>query len=98
MRSRFSALAPALFAPLTAALVIGFFPRPPQPRAAAAGPRIPQSVRDRAAKSGRVRVIVELKLGTPHVPERQLKTPQAIGRQRQSIAADRQSVVEGKRG
>jgi len=93
MRSRFSALAPALFAPLTAALVIGLSARSPQPRAAAAGPRIPQSVRDRAAKSGRVRVIVELKLGTPHVPERQLKTPQAIGRQRQSIAAQGAQVL-----
>src|SRR5258707_14154094 len=86
MRSRSTAFVPAVFAALTAAFVLGISSSAPQPRAAAAGLEIPQTVRDRAARGGRVRVIVELKLPTAHVPERHLPNGQAIGRQRQMIA------------
>src|SRR5438093_512833 len=66
----------------------------PQPRAAAGGPTIPQRVRDRASRGGRVRVIVELKLPVAHVPERRLANAQAIGRQRQMIATRAAQLLE----
>ena len=87
MRLRHSAFVPALFAALTAAFVLGLSSGAPQPRAAAGGLTIPQKIRDRAARGGRVRVIVELKLPAPLVPERRLENAQAIGRQRQQIAS-----------
>ena len=96
MRSRSAAFVPASFIALTAAFVIGLSSGGPQPRAAqgkTSGPTIPQNVRDRALRSGRARVIVELKLATPHVPERQLKTAQAIAGQRQAIATQAARVL-----
>ena len=87
MRSRSTAFLPAVFAALITAFVLGLSSGTPQPRAAAAGLKIPQSVRDRATRSGRVRVIVELRLPTALVAERRLPNGQAIGRQRQMIAA-----------
>src|SRR5436190_5008842 len=86
MRLRSSAFIPALFVSLIAAFVLGLSSGAPQPRAAAGGLKIPQKIRDRAARGGRVRVIVELKLPSAHVPERRLPDAQAIGRQRQMIA------------
>jgi len=95
MRLRSSAFVPALFAALTAAFVLGFSSGAPQPRAAAGGLTIPQKIRDRAASGGRVRVIVELKLPSPLVPERRLGNAQAISRQRQMIAS-RAALVLGR--
>jgi subtilisin family serine protease len=86
MRSRNTAFVPALFVALTAAFVLALSSGAPQPRAAAGGVKIPQKIRDRAARDGRVRVIVELKLPSPLVPERR-GNGQAIGRQRQAITA-----------
>src|SRR5947209_7666139 len=41
-----------------------------RPHAGGAGPDIPQALRDRAARDGRVRVIVELNAGgSPHIAE-----------------------------
>src|SRR6185295_1222575 len=52
----------------------------------AAGPRIPPGLQDRAARGGRVRVIVHLKLATgPHAPEGNLPAP-ALRAQRSAIA------------
>src|SRR5579862_9748163 len=96
MRSRTAAFVPALFVALTTAFVIGLSSGGPQPRAAQGGtpgPTIPQKVRDRAVRSGRARVIVELTLASPHVPERQLKTAQAIAGQRQAIATQAARVL-----
>ena len=95
MRSRSTAFVPAVFAALTAALVLGLSSGTPQPRAAAGGLKIPQHARDLAARGGRARVIVELKLPAPHVPERRLANAQAIARQRQAIAS-RAAQVLGK--
>src|SRR5215471_8186443 len=86
MRPRSSAFVPALFAAVTAAFVLGLSSGAPQPRAAAGGVKISQKIRDHAVRGGRVRVIVELKLPAPIVPERRLLSAQAIGRQRQMIS------------
>ncbi|HEV3139970.1 MAG TPA: S8 family serine peptidase, partial [Vicinamibacterales bacterium] len=87
MRSRISvAFLPAVFAALTVGFVFGLSSGTPQPHAAGRV-TIPQKVRDRAMRGGRTRVIVELKLPVAHVPERRLANSQAIGRQRQMIAA-----------
>ncbi len=67
--------------------------RPPQrpPK----GPTISQSVRDRAAKNGRVRVIVELRLPGNNglLPERRLGNAQAILNRRQDITGARGRIL-----
>ena len=57
----------------------------PPPRAAGAQ-QIPENVRARSRQAGRVRVIVQLKLPSAHVPEGNLLTAGAILNQRRSIA------------
>src|SRR6266851_5029451 len=57
----------------------------PPPNAGAA-PQIPQAVRDRGQRTGRVRVLIELKLPSPHVPEGRLPSTAAVFGQRQAIA------------
>jgi hypothetical protein len=65
----------------------------PRPRAAGSPLEISQRVRDRIQQAGRARVIVELKLPEPHVPEGMLRTPGAILRQRQQIARQRAQLL-----
>ncbi|HYM25379.1 MAG TPA: S8 family serine peptidase, partial [Vicinamibacterales bacterium] len=94
MRSRSTAVVThAVFAALTAGLVLALSAGGSQPSAAPKGPAIPQKSRARAVNTGRARVIVELKLASPHVPERQLKTAQAIAGQRQAIATQAARVL-----
>ena len=54
---------------------------------AAANLQIPQELRARSQQAGRVRVLVELKLPSGHVPEASLPTTAAVFAQRQAIAA-----------
>src|SRR5262249_15265473 len=59
----------------------------------AAGPReVSQSLRDRARQNGRVRIILELQLPSPHLPEATLRSAAEISTQRQLIAAQRARV------
>ena len=63
------------------------FAQNPDPRPGGV-PQIPTAVRDRAARDGRVRVIVELKLPSgPHRPEGLLPSVAAAAAQRQTIVA-----------
>src|SRR5438093_10892296 len=57
---RSAAALPLALALATVSLALSAGGQPPAPGPAAGGPQIPQEVRDRAARRGRVRVIVEL--------------------------------------
>jgi subtilisin family serine protease len=65
-------------------LILSTATRPPN---AAAAVQIPQIVRDGGQRNGRVRVLVELRLPSPHVPEGNLPTTAAVVGQREAIAA-----------
>ena len=67
-----------------AALVVALSNSGPAPQAAAAQ-QIPESVRARSRQSARVRVLVQLRLPSPHVPEGNLPAAGAILRQRRAI-------------
>jgi subtilisin family serine protease len=56
------------------------------PSHAAGAPQIPENLRATARQSGRVRVLVQLKLSAPHVTEANLPTADAIVNQRRAIA------------
>jgi len=67
----------------------------PAAQTAAAAPRVPQDLRNRVLRDGRARVIVELRLAAPYVPEGALGDRLAVARQRQRIAAAASRVVAG---
>src|SRR5262245_37642371 len=69
--------------------VRGQAPATPQGRGAV----ISQSLRDRAARDGRVRVIVQLRLDGSTAPEARLGSTQAILNRRQNIAGARARVL-----
>src|SRR3954452_21966507 len=66
----------------------------PSAQAAAAPPRIAQDIRDRVARDGRVRLIVELKLSTAHVPEAALPSAADVLSQRERIGTQRARLFE----
>ena len=100
-RVRASSVVPSIVA-LAVVLLFAATPhgqtRPPQqpPK----GPTIPQSVRDRATKNGRVRVIVELRLpgNGGRLPEARLGNSQAILNRRQDIAGARGRILASLTG
>src|SRR4051812_48339238 len=62
-------------------------------------PQVPTAVRERAARDGRVRVIVELKLPSgPHRPEGLLPSVAAAAAQRQTILTAGASVLARLQG
>ncbi|MFI5178438.1 MAG: S8 family peptidase, partial [Vicinamibacterales bacterium] len=84
---------PAVFVAATLAIALALSSGAARPRAAGGGPPIPQNARDRALREGRARVIVELKLPEPHVPEQRLQSGAAVLRQRQRIASRAAQVL-----
>ena len=76
---------PTTFVATIVGLVLLLSASTPPPNAGAA-PQIPQAVRDRGQRTGRVRVLLELRLPSPHVPEGRLPSTAAVFGQRQAIA------------
>jgi subtilisin family serine protease len=83
---------PSSFAAVVAGLV-GILSSEMAPPRAAAQAEIAQAARQRVRRDGRARVIIELKLPTPHVPEGTLGSAAAVVGQRQRIEAQRLRVL-----
>jgi subtilisin family serine protease len=79
---------PATFAAAVVGLV-GILSNEMAPPRAAAQAEIAQAARQRVRRAGHARVLVELKLPTPHVPEGTLGSAAAVQGQRQRIEAQR---------
>ena len=84
---------PATFAAAVVGFVLVLSAGAPLPRAAGDAPAIARNVRDRVQRTGRARVIVELKMPSPHVPEGALGTAAAVLGQRQRIGAQRAQLL-----
>src|SRR5713226_9273978 len=86
---------PTTLVATVAGLILVLSSRAPMPSAQtpAAAPHIPQELRDRLQRDGRARVIVELKLPAPHVPEGTMRSAAAIIDQRQRIADRRARLL-----
>src|SRR4029450_880 len=87
MRFRCAAAGRAAFVAAMVGLVFVALRGASSPVRAAGTREIPQHLRDRAHENGRVRVILELQLPSPHVPEGTLKSAPDVSTQRQLIAA-----------
>jgi subtilisin len=92
IRRRFLSLH-ATIAVAAVGLIVVVFSGAPGSIAAQATPRIPQDLRARVQRDGRARVIVELKLPAPLVPEGALGDAVAVARQRQQIAGRRARLL-----
>ncbi len=92
MSLRFWAV-PASFAAAVFGFVLILSNKEAPPYAAGAQAEVTQGARDHVRRSGHARVLVELKLPTPHVPEGRLGSAVAVLGQRQRIQAQRARLL-----